>query len=308
MSPDTLGICYAHEHVVIRGPFVEQNFPDFLLEDFDKICEELNHLRSLGVGTMIDAMPIDSGRSAVDLATVSRRTGMDVVAPTGLHLRLYYPTDHWYDTIDEDSLTQRLIDEIEREITDDGEPSGVKAGVIKIAGSRDQLTDLERRNFRAAGRAQAVTGCPILTHTEQGTAALEQIQLLRDAGANLEHVVLSHVDRIADVTYHKEILSTGVRLEFDSAMRYPANANVTFDLVMALAPEFSDSIVLGMDAARFSYWSSFGGKPGLDFLVTQFAPKLRAEGLDEQLIQNLLVNNPAQAYSFDRNNGMENKQ
>jgi len=295
---DRLGTCYSHEHVVIKGAFVEEHFPDFLLEDLDKICNELEALRKVGVGTMIDAMPIDAGRSAVDLAEVSRRTGMNIVAPTGLHLRLYYPSDHWYDAIDEDDLTKRLIGEIEEGIEDGNVRTSIRAGVIKVAGSLDRLTDLECRNFRAAARAQAHTGCPILTHTEQGTAALEQIRILQENGADLKRVVLSHLDRIADLGYQREVLSTGVKLEFDSSFRYKGNPNVTFDLLLRLAPEFPQSFVVGMDAAKFGYWASFGGKPGLTFLVTEFGPRLRQAGLSQELLDNIFVGNPAAAFSF----------
>lgn len=289
-----LGIVYAHEHVVIKGPFVEKSFPEFLLEDLDAIGEELKALRRAGVGATIDAMPTDSGRSAADLIEVSKRTGMAIVASTGLHLRLYYPAEHWVDTIEEDALVELFV----REIEEGMEGTGARAGVIKVAGSLDRLTDLERRNFRAAARAQRMTGCPILTHTEQGTAALEQVRILQDSGADLAHVVLSHLDRSGDLAYHREVLSTGVRLEFDSAFRWGARENGTLALILALAPEFPDAIVIGMDAARRAYWRSFGGGPGLAYLVDTFVPILREAGLPERLLQRILVHNPAQAYAF----------
>jgi phosphotriesterase-related protein len=247
---------------------------------------------------MIDAMPIDSGRSADDLAEVSRRTEVQIVAATGLHLRLYYPPDHWYDRIDEDALTARFVDEIENGVTDEGRVSTSRAGVIKVAGSLDRLTDLERRNFAAAGQAQRITGCPILTHTEQGTAAFEQIRLLQGGGADLKHVVLSHLDRCDDAGYHREVLATGVRLEYDSAFRWKGERNPTRALLLELAPEFSDSLMLGMDAAKPAYWSSFGGKPGLAFLISEFGPALVDGGLTADLLDGIFVRNPASAYSF----------
>lgn len=292
------GICYAHEHVVLQGSFIEQNFPDFILADLDKICEELHDLRWFGVQTMIDAMPLDSGRSAAGLAEVSRRTKMNIVGATGLHLRMYYSPGHWYDTISEDDLTARFIEEISSGMTDAGVRLPSKAGVIKVASGRDQLTLLEVRNFRAAARAQAATGCAILTHTEQGTAALEQVRVLQDAGADLSHVVLSHLDRIPDAGYHREVLGTGVRLEFDSGFRWKGGPNVTLGLVLQLAPDFPESIVLGMDAARFAYWKSFGGKPGLAFLMREFAPHLLDADLAPALLHKILVENPAAAYLF----------
>ena len=269
-----------------------------MLEDLEKIERELTDLRRFGVGTMIDAMPLDAGRSVADLKTVSSRTGMHIVAATGLHLRIYYPRDHWCDTVDEDELTNRFIAEIEVGAEDFGVCVDGRTGVIKVASGLDRLSDLERRNFRAAGRAHVATGCPILTHTEQGTAALEQIQILDECGADLSRVVLSHLDRNGDLAYQREVLRTGVRLEYDSAFRWRGDANQTLDLLVALAPEFPDSFVVGMDAARFGYWRSFGGKPGLDFLVAQFAPRLLEAGLSQSLVDNIFIHNPANAYSF----------
>lgn len=295
-----MGICYAHEHVVLRSRFVEERFPELILAELDAIARELQDLRRLGVRTMIDAMPLDSGRATADLIEISQRTDIQIVAATGLHLRMYYPPDHWYDSVDEDTLTQRFIDEIEDTIWDEETPVNARAGVIKVAGGKNQLTDLERRNFRAAGRAQHGTGCPILTHTEQGTAALEQVRILQDAGADLGHVVLSHLDRNEDFGYQREVLQTGVKLEYDSAFRWKGEPNLTFDLLTALAPEFPHAFVLGMDAAKSAYWSSYGGRPGLGFLLEVFRPRLREAGLGEDLLDNIFIHNPASAYSFGK--------
>ncbi|EQD47215.1 aryldialkylphosphatase, partial [mine drainage metagenome] len=118
-----------------------------------------------------------------------------------------------------------------------------RAGVIKIASGLDQLNDQEIKVFTAAGLAHQATGCPILTHTEQGTAALEQIRLLADLDVPLRHVCLSHTDRQPDVACHREILSTGVRIEYDSAFRWkPGQPNHTLNLLLSLLPEFPDQI------------------------------------------------------------------
>ena len=67
---------------------------------------------------------------------------------------------------------------------------------------------------------------------------------------------------------------------------------------MNLAPEFPDSFVLGMDAAKSAYWASYGGKPGLRFLVSEFGPSLLNAGLTDDQLKTIFVKNPAQAYSF----------
>ena len=84
-----------------------------------------------------------------------------------------------------------------------------RAGVIKVAGSEGGPSDRDRRVFEAAAQAHRRTGVPILTHCEDGTGALEQIRLLRDHGVAARHIVLSHVDKVVDRGYHRELLASG---------------------------------------------------------------------------------------------------
>ena len=49
-------------------------------------------------------------------------------------------------------------------------------------------------------------------------------------------------------------------------------------------------VLLGNDLGRPSYWRSYGGGPGLDFVLTRFVPRLREEGFGEEVIEDLLVN------------------
>ena len=69
--------------------------PDFLLVDVDKAVAELEVAKALGLRSIIDAMPIGCGRDVNLLAEVSRRSGLHVVAPTGLHHARFYDEGHW---------------------------------------------------------------------------------------------------------------------------------------------------------------------------------------------------------------------
>ena len=306
VAPESLGVCYAHEHIIIERGFVTEAYPDFLLDSVEHAVADVNDFHAAGGRAMVDSMPAGCGRNVVKLAEVSRRTGVHILCPTGMHLRKYYPDLHPLLALSEDELAARFIADIVDGIdANDYEGAEIRrtphrAGLIKVAGGRDGLDAHERRVFRAAALAHAATGAPILTHTEQGTAALEQLELLADAGVSLRHVVLSHTDRKPDVAYHKEILSTGAFVEFDSAFRWRLeDGNPTKELVAHLfADGFGDQILLGMDAARRSYWRSYGGAPGMAYLLTDFAPQLRDRGLSELDVQRIFVNNPSRAYRF----------
>lgn len=306
-----LGVCYAHEHVVIDESYATRKFPDFLLADTGRIAQELQAFHAAGGRAMIDSMPCAAGRNAHKLAEVSRRSGVHLVAPTGAHLGIYYPPEHWTRTAAPEQLAELWTADIEQGI-DRYDYSGPlvertahRAGVIKVASGSGGPSGREVELFEVAAAVHRKTGCPILTHTEQGTGALEQIELFRRCRADLAHIVLSHTDRRPDPGYHREILSTGVRLEYDSAFRWKEKekekkhaGNPTLDLVVRFSEEFPGQILLGMDAARPAYWKAFGGAPGLDFLLTDFTRQLRAAGLGDAAWQRIFIANPAQAFSF----------
>jgi phosphotriesterase-related protein len=287
IAPQHLGVCYAHEHVFIDDSYATQTHPEYLLNDVDKIVAELDEFSAAGGEAVIDAMPIDAGRNLAKLAEIAWATSIHIVAPTGLHLAAYYPADHWSQTPDVDDCTDRFIADITQ----------CRCGVIKVAGSLDKLTDRERVIFAAAAAAHVATGCPILTHTEAGTAAVEQVNLLKDAGVDLTHVCLSHTDRKPDLAYHREILSTGVRLEFDSAFR-SKQGTPTLDLLNGLIDDYPDQLMLGMDTARSSYWKSYGGKPGLTYLLTDFTRQMKSRQITDGQIRSLFVTTPATTFSF----------
>jgi phosphotriesterase-related protein len=304
IPPSALGVCQAHEHVIIDASFTTHETPDFLLADVDRATSELGAYHAAGGRAMVDSMPCDSGRNVVKLAELSRATGVHLICPTGLHLEKYYPPGHWGGQLSGEELAALFVADITAGVDafDYGGPiprrTPHRAGVIKIATGKT-FTPREERLFAAAAQAHRATGCPILTHTEQGELALEQVARLRDLGVDLRHVCLSHTDRKPDVGYHREILATGVRVEFDSAFRWPAGAgNPTQDLLLALLPDFPDQLMLGMDAARQGYWRSYGGKPGLDFLLTDFSARLRAAGLTADAWRRVFVSTPAATFAF----------
>ena len=69
-------------------------------------------------------------------------------------------------------------------------------------------------------------------------------------------------------------------------------------LLLALLPEFPDQIMLGMDAARRSYWRCYGGAPGLTFLLVDFSTQLHAAGVNETSWRRIFVTTPATTFAF----------
>ena len=303
--PAELGITYAHEHLVIGPSHTVDQSPDFLLVDVDKAVAELAPVQALGLRSVVDAMPIGAGRDVLLLAEVSRRSGVHVVAPTGLHQARHYPPRHWSETATVDEIGALFIADITEGIDalDHNGPNvrrtSHRAGVIKVAGSAGGPSARDAQIFAAASAAHVRTGCPILTHCEGGTGALEQVTQLVGGGADPAHIVLSHVDRIVDQAYQRDVFATGATVEYDQGFRWKADPNGTLQLLEWAAEDGNlGQVVLGLDAARQGYWTAYGGSPGMTFLLGPFADLMRDRGLDDAQLHQLFVANPARVFSF----------
>jgi phosphotriesterase-related protein len=300
-----LGVTYAHEHLVIDGGRPVELWPDFLLADVDRLAAEVSDAAAAGLRSAIDAMPADCGRNPAKLADLSNRTGVRIVAATGLHHERFYGPSHWSLRATEDELADLFAADVEEGIDerDYGGPivrrTGVRAGVVKIAGSDGGPSDRDLPAFVAAAAAHRRTGAPILTHCEAGTGGLEQVRHLADAGVPAGRISLSHVDKVVDRGYHRELFATGAFAVYDQAFRWGDAENGTLRLIAwAVEDGHSSQIMLGMDAARQGYYRAFGGRPGLAFLLREFSDELESRGIGPEIRQALFVDNPARALEF----------
>jgi len=306
IPPGSLGRCYAHEHLVIERSYVTQVFPEIHLPSAENAVLELADVRKAGGGAVVETMPCDAGRNVIKLALISRESGIHVVAPTGLHVPRFYPEGHWRFRLGVGELAELFVGEIEDGI-DANDCAGPvvsrtahRAGVIKLGSATPGLDEAERTAFAAGAAAHLRTGCPVITHVEPGLG-LDQVEQLTSKGVMPGHLTLSHTDRTLDRDYHRALLRTGVFLEYDRMLRAPLDAtNPTLRLAAELVPEFQGQIMLGTDGARPTLWRSYGGTPGLDWLLTGFCDLLRAAGLTEGHLQAVFVDNPARAFAFRR--------
>ena len=293
-----LGVCYAHEHLVIDGGVAKIINPEISLQGVDDAVAELAPCVAAGVGTVVDAMPADAGRNVVKLAAISRRSGVKVVAATGLHHARYYGERHWGELLEPEEMAELFAGEL-RDGIDAHDLNGPvlrrtahRAGVVKVAGSSDGPSARDRRVFEAAALAVARVGTALMTHCEGGTGGVAQLQLLDDLGVPLDRVILSHTDKVVDRQYHRELLSTGAYAVYDQGIRTPEG---TARLVRWMVEEGHGSqLLLGTDGARRSLWSVLGGSPGLAALRTQLGRRLAAE-LGPAVMDRIWVTNPAAA-------------
>ena len=65
-----LGMCFAHEHLVIDGGVAKLVNPEISLQRVSDAVAELAPCVAAGLGAVVDAMPADAGRNVGDRKSV----------------------------------------------------------------------------------------------------------------------------------------------------------------------------------------------------------------------------------------------
>ena len=300
LAPGQLGRTDYHEHLFQASPLVAGDE----LDDLELSARETSELHAAGIETLVDLTPIGLGRNPAGLREISARTGMQIVAATGVHREAHYPAGHWVRALDEAALAKRFEHELRDGIaaadqSAETASSGVRAGVIKVGIGYWSISPFERRVLAATGAAHRATGAPVVCHLEMGTAGFEAASVLEAAGVRRDKLVLAHVDRNPDPGLHLELAASGVYLGYDGAGRakYWPDSTLIDCLVAVAAGGGSDRLLLGGDVARRSSFTAYGGLPGMAYLPRRFVPRLQAAG-GEELVGTVLVDNPARAFSW----------
>lgn len=293
-----LGRVDSHDHLIINGGPGTVRTPDLLLDDVDDAVREAEEFRAAGGGTIVDMMPPGAGRSVAALTEIARRSGVHIIAVTGFHKPEYYDKLHWARCGDEETLVKVLLDDCKGADRWDywrpfGERLSARPGLIKWATNYNSITAAHQVTLRAIARVSLETGLPIITHTEHGTAALRQLDLLEACGVPPDRVALSHMDRNPDLGLHKALADRGCFLVYDGAGRekyHPVSAIAALLGAMVEAGH-GDRILLGGDLAMRAERLSRGGI-GIRGVLTEFAAGLQRNGVARETIDRCLVDNP----------------
>lgn len=279
VEPHELGNVDAHEHLFLRTPV---NPGDEFL-DPGKAATELTAVAQSGIQTIVDLTPVGLGRQPRQLAEVSRLAGVHIVGATGYHRAAHYRDNHWARYADEATLLDVLVTDLSEGIDacdwefPRPQPTGHKAGIIKLGASYQRVSSLEQRWFAAGAAAAQHTGAPIAVHTEVGTATHAILDLLERHGVSPDRVMLAHTDRNPDPELHLDLIARGTRLVYDTIGRIKYRPDsVVLDLIEHIAAAGKlDRICLGTDIGRKSTFSAYGGGPGMDVLGREFIPRLQ---------------------------------
>ena len=263
IAPDDLGFTLMHEHLLTRFWHATHRYDlAGMPEDERYIVEELAVSTATGCKSLVDVTPVGINRDPAALRDLARRTGIQVVMGCGWYRDHYYPASAEIDRRSVDSLADELVAEIEQ----GAEGTGVRPGIIgEIGTEKYWMSPTEERVHRAAGRAAARTGLPIMTHSFASDIGLWQLQVLtrrRCGPVTSHHRTRGFVSDPAHTT--RPFSRRASRIEFDTLMWYrPTLFDDALDLVCEYSRAgFRDQLLLSMDTCKSEHLSRFGG-PGL---------------------------------------------
>ncbi len=259
----------------------------YFLRDLALITGELRAAKQEGVACIVDGGHPDMGRDLDFLKRLSEQSGMPIVAGCGLYSQPFYPAE--IATMSEEQITRELVHQARTQ----------PVGAFGEIGSWDEITDLERRVFRAVGKAHVQTNLPIFTHTGiPGKSAIEQLDLLESAGVNPRRVVIGHVGNLVDpkVEVHKALAKRGAFIGFDRQGGQGDARQVPMVLALIEAG-YAGNLLFSSDLSSATQLKHNSG-PGYAKTVTVFVPKLRESGVKEDTLQKILVDNPRQFLAF----------
>jgi phosphotriesterase-related protein len=247
------------------------------MRSVELMAQELRDAQRDGVACIVDASLEGAGMDLKFIREAARMSGLPVVKGAGFYTQPFYPKE--LASMSESQITQALIHQADE----------YPAGAFGEIGSWDDISALERRVFRAVGKAHLATNLSIFTHTGiPGKSALEQLDILEDAGVDPRRVAIGHLGNLTDPSLyvHRAVCRRGAYVGFDR-QGSPRDATVV-PLVMGLIEAgFADHILISGDAFR-----------GYARPITVFAPKLKAAGVDEATLHRMTVDNPRRFLAF----------
>jgi phosphotriesterase-related protein len=304
-----LGRTLVHEHVFVHDHELERTFPGAYGVDRElEIATAVSRLRGLaaaGFGTIVDMTVLGLGREVELLRRVAEQSPVRIVAATGAYvlrdlphpLQLRGPGRTMFPG--PDPMVQLFV----ADITEGIEGTAVRAGILKCATDRFGLTKDVERTLRAVAKAQVLTGAPIYTHTNASKkVGLDQQRVFAEEGVDLGRVVIGHSGDTDDLDYLQALLDQGSYLGMDRfGLDYFLPLQRRVEVVAALcARGYASQLLLSHDSCcaniAYSAQEMEALVPGhnLTLIDRTVLPELRARGVSEADIRQMVTVNPAQ--------------
>lgn len=332
---EQLGITSSHEHIIwdmsdyfeepesasdrelARQPVSMENLHlirarphiniDNMVQTSEEIAiRELLDYKCAGGSTIVELSQNGLARDPMALASIARATGLNIIMGSGYYVGLSHPADM------DEKTEEDIADEIVRDITLGVGETGIKSGIIGEIGCSLPLTDNERKVLRACAAAQRRTGAAINIHPSiDDDALLENVAVLKDAGADLNRVAISHIDGFGySLETRLKVLEEGCYVEYDGFgqaifhffyMGRIANAmsdiqKIT-DIMELIGKGYINQILLAQDFCFKCCLATYGGY-GYTHIIRNLIPFMKAKGMTEEQIHTLLVDNPRRLLEF----------
>ena len=275
---------------------------------------ELKAARAAGVGCIVSAQTGVPGPVVVPYLTqLSERTGVHLLNAAAYYTKQTYPKD--FETKTEDQIADGLVQ--------NAMTGRVGAfGEFGVSNGEAEMDPIEKKVFRAAGKAHLRTGLPIFTHNNYSTGpmvppemALYQLDEFESVGVRAESVALGHIcchyDPKVDIA--KRLAKRGAFVAFDRVTRQQQWVSDEHRLEMILAfldAGYADKLLLSSDyIGRINTGvgevngypgplHARDGGPGYARPLKLFVPLMRKAGVKDKTIRRITQDNPRRFLSF----------
>jgi phosphotriesterase-related protein len=290
-----LGPTLMHEHIVTRSPGVHENWPH--LWDRDAVLaiaeRKMVDLHRRGIRTIVDLTTVDLGRDIDLIVAVARRSPVQVIVATGV----WWMPQRYFSSHGVDEVAALFV----RDITAGIGTSGVKAAIIKCATDTAGVTPVIENILRASARAQKATGVPISTHTwAAGRSGEAQQAIFAQEGVDLRRVIIGHSGDSEDLGYLRGLMERGSTIGMDRfGLDHFLSTSKRVEVLARLCAEgYAGQMVLSHDANCWTDMLSEEDKRRIrplwhyNHISDDILPALRAAGVSEDQIEQMLVRNP----------------
>jgi phosphotriesterase-related protein len=275
-------------------------------EVFEAVAAKLAEFKASGGGTIVDATGMFEGRDLTLYEALSRATGVHIVASTGqgpeAMLGGYFltpqtnpptpwPADRFAEMFSREITEGMVVPRFERRAA---------AGLVATAVTVEGMTPTDESLVRGAARTGLATGVAVLIRC--GSDALANLEIALTEGIPADMVVVADLDRRDAVAagWPTVVARRGAWVAIDHAgstdPHYIDDAD-RVALIMSLVNDgHAERVLISSSATGVSF-----GHPGNDLafssVLTDFVPQLRAAGLAEVTIQQILTTNPSNLLS-----------
>jgi phosphotriesterase-related protein len=291
------------------------------LQDFDAALGELLEFAADGGGSIVEVTTKGLSPDPVGLPRLAAATGVNIIAGTGYYRAAVRPPGFAQRSVDD------VANEMVRDLTEGFEGTDVRAGVIgelAIEGATVGVRHIGELDpgdvllLRAAALAQRRTGAPIILHPPKtairgvpGTMAIHGVlDILEEAGAELGRVVVGHLDRDPWETVETllGLAERGTFLSLDqwgyegylldsTPWLFPSDADRIRTIKALVGAGRTSQLLLSQDLCDKFQWRRFGGG-GYAHILRFVVPVMRFEGISQEVIDEILVANPARLLSI----------